>query len=194
MDYLRPFKLAHVVYRTRRFEQMVNWHTAVFGAKVQHQSPARAFLTYGGEQWLAFLNLNFVHPDAPAIDTEGGVGVDHVAYTFESLSQLLAHYAKLKALNITPYSCLHHGITVSMYYADPDGNQLEFHTECSGTTAAAKAFMAGPGFAENPIGVAFDPDEVLARKTAGTLRDFLQKVVHYPISPTRASRGPIRID
>ena len=30
----------------------------------------------------------------------------------------------LKAKAIHPYWCVHHGITVSMYYADPDGNQM----------------------------------------------------------------------
>src|SRR5262245_35089171 len=42
----RTPSLAHVVYRTRRFEQMLAWYKEVFGAKVQHQNPVMAFLTY----------------------------------------------------------------------------------------------------------------------------------------------------
>jgi catechol 2,3-dioxygenase-like lactoylglutathione lyase family enzyme len=45
MSRIRPMKFVHVVYRTRRFEQMVRWYQTVFGAKVQYQNPALAFLT-----------------------------------------------------------------------------------------------------------------------------------------------------
>jgi len=45
MPRIRPRKFVHVVYRTRRFEQMLRWYAAVFDAKVQHQNPALAFLT-----------------------------------------------------------------------------------------------------------------------------------------------------
>jgi len=38
-------KFVYVVYRTRRFDQMVRWYQTVFGAKVQYQNPALAFLT-----------------------------------------------------------------------------------------------------------------------------------------------------
>ncbi len=41
-----PKQLAHVVYRTRRFEQMLAWYAKVFGAKVQYRNPALAFLTF----------------------------------------------------------------------------------------------------------------------------------------------------
>ena len=45
MSRIRPAKFVHVVYRTRRFEQMLQ---IVFDAKIQHQNPALAFLTYDG--------------------------------------------------------------------------------------------------------------------------------------------------
>jgi catechol-2,3-dioxygenase len=49
MSRVRPTKFVHVVYRTRRFEQMVRWYETVFDAKVQYQNPALAFLTYDDE-------------------------------------------------------------------------------------------------------------------------------------------------
>ena len=80
------------------------------------------------------------------------IGVDHVAYTYASLNDLLENYAQLKAHGITPYWCIHHGFTVSMYYADPDGNQMEFQVDSYGSIEEANAFMGGPHFAANPIG------------------------------------------
>ena len=190
MDRIRPKKFAHIVYRTRRFEQMLSWYTQVFGAKVQHQDPALAFLTYDDEHHrFAFATVSVLQPQGTQTVKEGLIGVDHVAYTFASLDQLLDNYVQLKELGIQPYWCIHHGITVSMYYADPDGNQMEFQIECFESNEQANAFMAGPGFAENPIGVEFDPDELVTRREEGKIGDFLERKVHQPISPIRGSFG-----
>jgi catechol-2,3-dioxygenase len=104
MSRVRPAKFVHVVYRTRRFEQMVHWYQTVFDAKVQHRNPALAFLTYDDEHHrFAFVNLDVVMPGGPADDRRGIVGVDHVAYTYASLTDLFENYAQLKAKSITPY-------------------------------------------------------------------------------------------
>ena len=188
MNPIRPHKFAHVVYRTRRFEEMLAWYQAVFGAHVQHQDPALAFLTYDDEHHrFAFVNLGVIDPQHTETDKQGLIGVDHVAYTYASLDQLLDHYDQLKAKAIHPYWCVHHGITVSMYYADPDGNQMEFQVECFDSNDKANAFMAGPGFAQNPIGVEFNPDALLARRQAGPLDDFLRREQHQPVSPIRGA-------
>ena len=75
-----------------------------------------------------------------------------------------------------------------MYYADPDGNQMEFQVDCCATNDAANAFMAGPNFAINPIGVEYDPEAWLARMRAGAPEsEFLERTVHLPVSPVRGS-------
>ncbi len=33
---IRPVKFVHVVYRTRRFEEMPQWYETVFGAKIKY--------------------------------------------------------------------------------------------------------------------------------------------------------------
>jgi hypothetical protein len=114
------------------------------------------------------------------------VGVDHVAYTYPSLSDLLANYSQLKECGIEPYWCIHHGITVSMYYSDPDGNQMEFQVDSYTSNEEANAYMAGPHFAANPIGVEFDPDGWLARLRDGTPpSELLLRRTDEPISPVR---------
>ena len=189
MSRIRPKKFVHVVYRTRRFDEMVRWYQIVFDAKVQHQNPALAFLTYDDEHHrFAFANLDVLQPGGGEKDRRGAIGVDHVAYTYASVKDLLENYAQLKAQGIKPYWCIHHGITVSMYYADPDGNQMEFQVDCFDSNEEANAFMEGPHFAANPIGVEYDPDEWLARLRAGTpASEFLVRRTHLPVSPIRAS-------
>src|SRR4051812_2694858 len=66
-------------------------------------------------------------------------------------------YARLKRAGITPYWPVHHGTTLSVYYADPDGNRMEFQVDC-GTVEQATALMRTPAFADNPAGVMYDPD------------------------------------
>jgi catechol-2,3-dioxygenase len=185
----RTPRLAHVVYRTRRFAQMLAWYREVFGATVQHQNPVLAFLTYDDEHHrFAFVDLSVVQPESEDVDKHGLVGIDHVAYTYRSIDDLFGHYTRLKANGIAPYWCVHHGLTVSMYYADPDGNQLEFQVDCFASAEQSNAYILGPGFGINPVGVEFDPEDWLTQVRAGaSLGDFLVRRVHEPVSPIRGA-------
>ena len=77
----KPSKFAHVVYSTRRFEEMVDWYLKVFEAKVAYKNPAFAFLTYDDEHHrFAFANLFLLSP-SEAVAPRGNEGVNHVDYT-----------------------------------------------------------------------------------------------------------------
>jgi catechol 2,3-dioxygenase-like lactoylglutathione lyase family enzyme len=157
-----PTKFAHVVYRTRRFEEMLQWYQAVFEAKVQYRNDALAFLTYDDEHHrFALADLNAFDPKGDDSERRSAVGVDHVAYTYASLADLLSTYERLRELAITPYWCVRHGPTLSMYYRDPDSNQMEFQVECFANAEEANRYMHSAAFAANPIGIEFDPDELL---------------------------------
>lgn len=185
----RTPRLAHVVYRTRRFAQMLAWYSEVFGATVQHQNPVLAFLTYDDEHHrFAFLDLSVVQPDSQDSEKHGLVGVDHVAYTYRSLDDLFENYTRLKSNGIPPYWCIHHGLTISLYYADPDGNQLEFQVDCFESAEQSNAYILGPSFGINPVGVEFDPEDWLTQVREGaSLSDFLVRRVHEPVSPLRGA-------
>lgn len=61
---------------------------------------------------------------------------------------------------------VNHGMTLSAYYRDPDGNQVEFQVDlCS--LAEADEFMRSPAFAANPIGVNVDFADLMERRAAG---------------------------
>ncbi len=163
----KPKKIAHVVYQTRRFEEMLDWYQKVFEAKVVYQNPMLAFLTYDDEHHrFAFANLSLLNPASTDTKTQGGTGVNHVAYTYASLGDLLENYARLKQLGITPYWPIHHGITLSLYYQDPDGNRMEFQVDAC-TVEEANAYMLSDAFAANPIGVEIDPEELLTQYRSG---------------------------
>ena len=94
---------------------------------------------------------------------------------------LFEKYAQLKAKGISPYWCIHHGITVSMYYRDPDGNQMEFQVDSFSSNEDANAFING-SFSVNPVGVEYDPDDWLALlRAAAPASDFLVRQIHEPV-------------
>jgi catechol-2,3-dioxygenase len=179
------------VYRTRRFDEMLEWYQFVFGARVQYENPALAFLTYDDEHHrFAIANLDVLQPDGKETERRGLVGVDHVAYTYASLEDLFENYEQLKARGIEPYWCVHHGMTISMYYADPDGNQMEFQVDVFEDSKEAGDYMRGPITEANPVGVEYDPEDWLARLRAGTpASEFLERKLHEPVSPIRGALG-----
>ena len=163
----KPNKFAHVVYQTRRFDEMVDWYQRVFEANVVYQNPALAFLTYDDEHHrFAFINMSAFKPDGAQTGECADTGVNHVAYTYANLGDLLDTYARLKQEGITPYWPIHHGVTLSFYYQDPDGNRMEFQVDCL-TVEQANAFMLSDAFAANPVGVEIDPETLLAQYRSG---------------------------
>jgi len=161
-----PSKFAHIVYRTHRFEEMIDWYTRVFEATTRYRDDQLAFLSYDDEHHrMAFVNLG---PPPPRQRKPGTTspGVHHVAYTWNNLDELLDTYKRLAGLGVRPVSPVRHGMTLSLYYADPDGNGLEFQIDLLDDRAASE-FMHGPVFARNPRGESFDPDELVARYESG---------------------------
>jgi len=184
---VKPIKFAHVVYQTRRFDEMIAWYRDVFEAEVVHQNPALAFLTYDDEHHrFAFANLELLNPDGG--DRRAEVGVNHVAYTYASAGELLETYVRLKAKGIEPYWPVHHGTTLSLYYQDPDGNRMEFQVDV-GTVAEATAYMSTERFTANPVGVTYDPEMLLAKYRAGADHDTLIVMPDGPPSAIPAAHG-----
>ena len=160
-------KPAHIVYRTRRFAEMLKWYETVFGTKLVYANDALAFVTFDDEHHrFAFANLDVIAPDGEA-DAQSPVGVDHVAYDLPSMRGLLEAWEELKTQGIEPYWCVNHGMSASLYYADPDGNQMEFAVDCFATKAECRAYWSGPEIGQNPVGVEFDPDNWLKRLRSG---------------------------
>jgi len=153
---------------TRRFDEMLEWYKAVFEAKVQYQNPAFAFLTYDDEHHrFAFANMSEMSPNGAATEDSSKIGVNHVGYTYSDLGELLETYDRLKQVGITPYWRVHHGVTLSVYYRDPDGNRMEFQVDCCANAKEARSLMHSEKFALNPIGVEIDPDLLLEQYRNG---------------------------
>ena len=82
----------------------------------------------------------------------------------------LNNYIRLRDQDILPFLTLDHGITMSVYYQDPDGNGVEIQVDGFGDWADSTEWIANAiEFAENPIGTFFDPEKLVAARKAGTV-------------------------
>jgi catechol-2,3-dioxygenase len=154
-----PVKLSHLVLQTNRIAALRDWYVAVLGGEIVHENPNICFISYDEEHHrIALLNFGPLTPKA-----ENQVGLNHVAFTFASLGTLIETYERLEAQGIQPHWCINHGPTTSMYYHDPDGNGVELQVDNFADVADCKAYMRGPAFAANILGIEFDP-KVLAKR------------------------------
>lgn len=164
-DMVRPAYLAHIVFLTNRIDEMRLWWRAVLGGAAMVSGKEMEFITFDDEHHrVAIFQRDKLKEKSAQVDT---AGMHHVAFTYGSLGDLVATYKRLKARGIVPMRMIHHGITVSIYYLDPDNNRVELQVNAFATTAKLNAWLAGRGFNDNPIGVLFDFEELVARFDAG---------------------------
>ena len=160
---IAPEKLAHVVLRTANAEPLINWYCTVLEAEIAMANPMISFLTYDDEHHrIAIAQFPGVAPAPPMAS-----GLEHIAFTYRDADALFATYERLKGLGIHPYWTINHGPTLSFYYRDPDNNQVELQIDLYPDAAAANEWFATSDFSINPIGVKFDPENVIRRYRAG---------------------------
>lgn len=160
---ISPDIFAHFVLRTSNLPAMRAWYQTVLNARIVHDNGTICFLTYDEEHHrVALINVAGLH--APDAETWG---LAHVAYSYRTLGELLSTYVRLRNQGVVPVRPINHGPTVSLYYRDPDGNAVELQVDAFHTKAEAAAFFDSDDFRENPIGVLFDPEDLLRRYESG---------------------------
>lgn len=158
-----PSSLAHVVFRTSNYDAMVDYWQAFLGAEITFQDSNLAFLRYDYEHHrIAIIRVPGTGPKVA-----NSAGLEHVAFSFDTLKDLVGSYQQRKALGMCPSWCTNHGPTTSIYYNDPDGNRIETQVDNFDTVEAANAFMTSDLFKQNPIGTDFDPETLVERLEAG---------------------------
>ncbi|MZG16360.1 biphenyl 2,3-dioxygenase [Streptomyces sp. SID5914] len=157
-----PAKLAHFVLRTARLKEMLDWYVRVLEGRVVYANDFLAFMTYDEEHH----RVAFAVTGASDRPTEAHTGLHHTAFTYATIGDLLHTYQRLAAEEIRPIWTINHGPTTSMYYEDPDGNHVELQID-NFTDAEMEEFFASGRFDANPIGVDFDPDDLVRRFEAG---------------------------
>lgn len=159
-----PARLHHVNLKAYRFEEMRAFYTALLGVHPNAEVGTFGWYTYDtANHRLALMHLPTFTERVP-----GSAGMHHMAFEYDTLTDLMQTYLRLKKLDILPAGVLDHGMTTSFYYCDPDGNYIELQVDNFGLDPAqSTAFMHTPAFLANPIGVPINPESYVAAWRAG---------------------------
>lgn len=179
-------KFHHFNLKTTRLQEMIDFYATLVGAEVIHQDAMGAWMSNDeANHRIAFLAFpNFV--DDPEKDTR--TGMHHSAFEYASFEDLNSTYLRLKDAGITPPICLDHGMTLSYYYADPDGNNVELQVDCFGSWEKSREWMkSSDEFKANPIGVFVDPERIADDYAEGmTFREIHAKAMAGGYAPAQA--------
>jgi catechol 2,3-dioxygenase len=169
-------KLHHVTIKTSHLDEMIEWYGLVIGAKVQFKNPVAAWTTNdAANHRIAFLAMPGLDDDPEKIQHNG---MHHCAFEYDSFTDLMSTYDRLRQAGVEPAFCLDHGMTMSLYYRDPEGNFVELQSDnFSDWNLSSEWMRTSPDFEADPIGTFFDPARVYEAFKSGTDFKALQKSV-----------------
>ncbi|WP_188675768.1 VOC family protein [Subtercola lobariae] len=163
-------KLHHATFMTMDVDAMVHFYELVCGLQPVYYAAHAAWLSNDdANHRIALLRLPGVHPP---VDKPHSAGLHHTAFEYGTFDQWLDNFIRLRDLGILPTICLDHGMTMSMYYADPDGNGVEIQVDAFHDWELSKEWMwASVEFSEDQIGAQFDPEQLVAARESGLSGD-----------------------
>jgi catechol-2,3-dioxygenase len=169
-------KLHHVTIKTSRLEEMIQWYALVVGAQVQFKDQTAAWMTNdAANHRIAFLAFPGLDDDAAKVQHNG---MHHCAFEYDSFADLMSSYDRLRKAGVEPAFCLDHGMTMSLYYRDPEGNFVELQSDnFADWKLSAEWMRSSADFAADPIGTFFDPARVYAKFKEGVEFKALQKTI-----------------
>lgn len=163
-EVIKP-QLHHWGIRTLQFQEMLDWYTKVVGFEVvlAAESPVQsAFVTNDDAHHRGgFFQFPGIQPHP-----EGSLppAVNHLAFEFDSLEDLLSSWERIKAEGIEPLMCTDHGPTFAFYYKDPDNHTVELLCDAAEDPGAV---MRDPALTANPMGHFVDPAKLLEALRSG---------------------------
>jgi catechol 2,3-dioxygenase len=124
----RPSYLGHVNIFVRNAERSQEWYTDLLGLHTYGFRPGQvAFLAADLEQSheIALVQIG----EEAAGQGKGQVGLNHLALMMSSLEDLKELYQRLIDKGVPISRVADHGISIGIYFRDPDGNGLEVSYE-----------------------------------------------------------------
>ena len=121
---VRPKRLGHLVLRVRDLERSERFYSDVLGLEVTERLPGAMVFMRAEEGASHELALMSVGADAPGPE-QHRVGLYHFAWEMESLEDLRRMYRELTDKRVPIGGVGDHGVSLGVYFFDPDGNEIE---------------------------------------------------------------------
>jgi catechol 2,3-dioxygenase len=120
-------RVGHVVIKMRDLDAAKRFYRDILGMKITDER----------EGFGVFFRFQDYHHDIAvfkvaenaASPKKNQVGLAHIALVADSFDTVKAMYQRLKAHNVPIVRTVDHGITRSVYFQDPEGNELEIYCE-----------------------------------------------------------------
>lgn len=126
---IRPERIAHVVIKVRDLQRSRKFYTEVLGMDIMMEAPQiRGVFLANNRRDHHELALIEIGPQAEG-PRGNQVGLVHIAFRLRNEDELRAAYKELKEKDVPIAFTVNHGITKSVYFRDPDGNELEVYSD-----------------------------------------------------------------
>ena len=139
----RPTHLGHVNIYVRNAEVSQRWYTDVLGLHTYHFRPGFAAFLSADLEHSHEVALMQVGDDAP-LQQKGQVGLNHMAWMMASLDDLKAAYWRLKEKGVKIDRIVDHGLSLGIYFRDPDGNGSRCRMSCRAISGHARRKCSHP--------------------------------------------------
>lgn len=124
----RPKYLGHINIYVRNVERSHKWYEDVLGLHTYDYMPGRAAFMSADQEQSHEVALIQVGEDA-LLQQKKQVGLNHMAWMMHSLEDLKESYQRLKELQVPIDHVSDHGLSIGIYFRDPDGNGIEVSYE-----------------------------------------------------------------
>ena len=120
-------RVGHVVIKMRDLDEAKRFYRDILGMKITDER----------EDFGVFFRFQEYHHDIAVFKVDDDatlphqnqVGLAHVAMVADSYDTVKEMYQRLKEHDVPIVRTVDHGITRSVYFKDPDGNELEIYCE-----------------------------------------------------------------
>lgn len=124
---LRPLRIGHVVLKVRDLDRSLGFYRDLLGFKVVSElSNVMIFLAADGQNHHDLALLRVGQQAASAVPT--AVGLYHVAIQLADWEAVRAAHGLLAERGLLR-GAVDHGVSRSLYTADPDGNEIELYCD-----------------------------------------------------------------
>ena len=144
-------RIGHCALRVRDVERSKQFYTEVLGFQLMEQDPVHGGVFMSLPNDGHTIDISSVSGSEAVPSPARGrhaLGVRHLAFKTGSYEALREAYDTLLAHDVSVERMIDHVSQRSLYFADPDGNQLEIYYEY---TNARDLFMQGRGDRDTPF-------------------------------------------